>query len=222
MELKNNKYEELLKNQLFPINFKEECENKRLSLSLNLFKICRNFPREEIGKMKQLQKNQEKEILSQEIFGESFEKISEHQYESLKRLLNERSQTPLKNSAYIKFIIKSFVKTFIPNSKIASFREESEENWVLDLNGIKYDISTNPEKFSTSSLIVFEGKFFLDENKMIKKDVIFYLADFFKINAVEVSEVNESINKVINNFNKLYNKVVEIDLKKQILEKDFK
>lgn len=210
MDLKEQKYQESLKTQLFPLNLIEEVKTRRLSQSLFLFKICKNFPKDEIGKMKNLQKNQEKEKLCLELFNKKFEELDEHEYESLKRLSNERSQTPLKNSAYIKFLIKSFVMTFISNSKIASFKEESSNSWSISIEGNKFDISTNPEKFSTESLICFNSEDFLDKNKMIKKDIVLFLSNYFKTYHPDLNLVNQSFNKIIDNYNKLYNRVIDL------------
>jgi len=221
MHLREKKLQEYFINQLFPINFIEEDKKKRLSLSLNLFKICNNFPKDEIGKMKKVQKALESESVSNLLYSKSWKELNEEELIDVKKLLNKRATSPSRNSPYIKFIAKSFLKTYDSTLIIASFKEEIYEGWVFKKDGVKYDLTVNQDKINFNC-IYLDPNLILDESCLIKKDFIFNLASIFfsNYNKEKVQEINSSLNKIIDNYNYLYNNkesVIDLNLKEEKL-----
>lgn len=222
MNLREKRLQEYFINQLFPINFIEENKKKRLSLSLNLFKICNNFPKDEIGKMKKVQKDLELESVSNLLYSKPWKELNEKELVDVKKLLNKRAASPSRNSPYIKFIAKSFLKTYDPTLKIASFKEEIYEGWVFEKDGVKYDLTVNKDKINFNNCIYLDPNLILDESGLLKKDFIFNLALLFfsNYNQEKVQEINSCLNKIIDNYNYLYNNkesIIDLNLKEEKL-----
>lgn len=220
MSLREKRLEDYFSSQLFPINIIEENNKKRLALSLSLFKICSNFPKEEMGKMKKIQKSLEQDQVSQLLFGKNWAELSEDKQPEVKKLLNKRASTPTRTSSYVKFIVKSFLKTYDETVRIASFSEEIQDGWVFEKNGVKYDLTINKDKIVLGNYIYFDSTTILDENRLIKKDFLHLIA----ANLVEnydrekVEKISVCLNKIIDNYNYLYKTqeaVISLNIKEE-------
>jgi len=220
MNLREKRLEEYTTSQLFPINFIDENNKKRLSLSLNLFKICKNFPKDEIGKMKKIQKSLDQNNVSVCLFNKCWESLSLTEQQEVKKTLNKRAATPARTSSYIKFIVKSFIQTYDSNIKVASFKQEIFENWVFNRDGVPYDVTIKKDKLSLTNCIYIDPEMVLDGNRLIKKDFLHQLAECLlgSYNQARVDEMSGCLNKIINNYNILYNQersVINIHLKEE-------
>ena len=221
MDLRAKRLEEYVISQLFPINFIEENKRKRLSLSLNLFKICKNFPKEEIGKMKKIQKDLEKPELCNLLFAQEWDQLTEDQKETVTLVSSKRASTPSRTSPYVKFIVKSILKTYDCKIKIASFKEEIYESWIFEKDSVKFDLTTNSEKLMINNCLFVDASLILDENRLIKKNFVYDVAALLipNYNKTLVDEMNVCLNKIVDNHNALYNQqssVINIHLKEEV------
>lgn len=221
MDLKTKRLADYKITQLFPINIIEENKKKRLSLSLNLFKICQGFPKNEIGNFKKFQKSQEKDPVSQLLYKKNYQKLTEDEKLSVNSLLTKRAETPTRTSPYIKFLIKSLLKTIQENVEFSSFEEEINQGWVFKINNEMYDITTNKEKILTKNCIFINSDDIFDEISMLKKDCIIHISkkiNNFLFEESKLNETNDLINKVIENYKKIYSlneKVISLSIEKR-------
>lgn len=203
--LKQKRLEDYQATQLFPINFFQENSKKKLLASLNLFKICKNFPREEIGTMKNLQKEQEKNLVSQMYFGKDFSDLSNEERIQAKQILSKRASTPTRVSPYVKFLIKSIFISLGQEVKFSSYMEEIEQGWVVDCCGRKMDITVNPNK-GGDNLIYVDASCVFENDGMLKKNCISALCKELPVSLDfgRVEELNYLMNQQIMKFEKIY------------------
>lgn len=217
--LKEKRIEDYKTTQLFPINIIEQNKKKNLSLSLNLFKICRHIPKSEMGYMKKLQKEIEKESVSHLLYKKSFKDLSSEEFDDVKKLLNKRASTPSRNSPYVKFLVKSFIMTCLTEYSFSSFEEEVDESWCFLLGGQKYDITINQHKIEENCLF-FDCHQILDAAGLLKENCIKYIANTlpFICESAKVNEINECLNKTRKQLISVYDLKEEVSQLELVIE----
>lgn len=134
-----NRLIQYLSTHLNPINFISEYQNKTLPVSILFYKMCNSFPKEKLGGIKG-----------------AFKHIQEAKLQPWKAVLTDAEfQTIIKNQnnnrpkigQYIEFLVLSVLETCGENGiKFSSLQEDISEGWDFQVNGKKYDITTNLNK----------------------------------------------------------------------------
>lgn len=221
MDIREKRLQEFIITQLFPINIIEENSLKRLSISLNFYKICKNFPKDQIGKMKKLQKEFEKDNVSKLLFNKEFKELDSNEIILSKKIMNKRSNSSIRTSNYAKFLIRSILKTYDEKIKISSFKEEVYENWIFEKDGIKMDITLNKDKLFKDNCIYLDPNIIFDTNQILNKNfALEFFNKFLNItNDQKVIEINNCLNKIIDNHYILYS--LEEEKEESLIKRNF-
>lgn len=219
--IKEQRLEDYKITQLFPIDIFESDRRKTLAIDLYLFKIGRFFPLEEIGNFKILQKQYEKELCSYMLFGCESNKLPQEKYVELKKILNKRASSPTRESPYIKFFIKSIIKTILPDTKFATYEEELNDGWCFSIENKRFDLTLNKNKFPRENLFYINSSLIIGKQGMIQRDAVLKVVDLLPLNLYceKLNLINEIINSQREKLALLYNyqeenQVISIDSKK--------
>lgn len=192
--------------ELFPININQSYKNKKLAIELLFFKVTSSFPQNEIKEMKQFQIEFEKDKMSLLLLNKPFENLEANEKQDLLKILKKRSSTPIKTTHYLRFLVKSILKTL--NNQEYTTIDKTEP--ILKDNNQAFFCTFNKMKNEPNSILFNEIEIF-DSNDLFTENVVLKIVEKIPVNFnnEKVVQLNQQINEIRSIYIELYNHEVK-------------